>query len=118
VLDQFSRNVYRGSSEAFAGDDLALDLAKAAIEAGGLERLSANERAFVYMPFMHSESLAEHDRALELFSEPGLEHQLKYEHAHRNILKRFGRYPHRNEALGRASTTEELAFLQESGSSF
>lgn len=118
VLDQFSRNIYRDSAEAFAGDELALQLAKDAIEVGAPEALSTPERAFVYMPFMHSESLAEHDRALTLFSEPGLENQLKYEHGHRKILERFGRYPHRNTALGRESTSEEIEFLKQPGSSF
>lgn len=118
VLDQFSRNVFRDRAEAFAGDDLALECAKAAIDAGGLETLSANERAFVYMPFMHSESLAEHDRALALFAEPGLETQLKHEKQHRAILERFGRYPHRNAALGRENTAEEAAFLAQPGSGF
>lgn len=118
VLDQFSRNVFRGRAEAFAGDELALDLAKQAIAAGAARELPARERAFIYMPFMHSESLAEHDRALELFSETGLENQLKHEHQHRAVLERFGRYPQRNAALGRTSTAEEDAFLAEPGSGF
>src|SRR5690625_2667345 len=118
VLDQFSRNIYRDSAEAFAGDGLALQLAKDAIEAGAPEALSIQQRAFLYIPFMHSENLAEHDRALTLFSEPGLENQLKYEHSHRRILERFGRYPHCNETLGRKSTPEEIEFLGQPGSSF
>ncbi|AWN17273.1 DUF924 family protein [Salinisphaera sp. LB1] len=118
VLDQFSRNVFRGHAEAFAGDELALALAKKAIEAGAPRDLAADERAFVYMPFMHSESLAEHDRALDLFSEPGLAHYLEHEHKHRAVLERFGRYPQRNAALGRANTDEEAAFLSEPGSGF
>lgn len=118
VLDQFSRNVFRGYGEAFAGDELALALAKQAIDAGAAHELAARERAFLYMPFMHSESLTEHDRALELFSEPGLEQNLEHEHRHRAVLERFGRYPQRNAALGRENTAEEAAFLAEPGSGF
>ncbi len=118
VLDQFSRNVFRGHGEAFAGDERALDLAKQAIEAGAARNLSPRERAFLYLPFMHSESLAEHDRALDLFSEPGLEGQLEHERRHRAVLERFGRYPQRNAALGRTNTAEEAAFLAEPGSGF
>ncbi|HET7314503.1 DUF924 family protein [Salinisphaera sp.] len=118
VLDQFARNVFRGHAEAFAGDPLALSLAKQAVETGAAGELPARERAFLYMPFMHSESLADHDRALALFSEPGLEKQLGHEKRHRAVLERFGRYPQRNAALGRESTPEETAFLAESGAGF
>lgn len=118
VLDQFSRNMYRDTPEAFAADALALVLAQEAISGGVDERLAVEQRLFLYMPFMHSESLAIHERALELFSAPGLERHLGYEHRHRDILLRFGRYPHRNAILGRASTEQELAFLQQPGSSF
>ncbi|WP_423820543.1 DUF924 family protein [Salinisphaera sp. SPP-AMP-43] len=118
VLDQFPRNIYRDRAEAYHGDALALQMAKQAIAADAPRELPAVERAFVYMPFMHSESLAEHERALELFSEPGLENQLKHERRHRAILERFGRYPQRNAALGRESTAEEAAFLAEPGSGF
>ena len=118
VLDQFSRNVFRGHADAFAGDDMALALAKQAIEVGAAQHLAARERAFLYLPFMHSESLAEHGRALELFSEPGLEQQLQHEHRHRAVLERFGRYPQRNAALGRTNTDEEAAFLAQPGSGF
>lgn len=118
ALDQFPRNIYRGRAEAYHGDALALQMAKEAIAASAPCELSAEERAFVYMPFMHSESLAEHERALELFSEPGLDNQLKHEQRHRAILERFGRYPQRNAALGRESTAEEAAFLSEPGSGF
>ena len=75
-------------------------------------------RAFLYMPYMHSESLRVHDEALRLFDQPGLEHNLHHEHRHREVLVRFGRYPQRNEALGRASTAEELAFLAQPGNRF
>ena len=73
---------------------------------------------FLYMPFMHSESSVIHEEALKLFSQPGLEYNLSYEEAHKKIIDRFGRYPHRNAILGRASTEEEIAFLKEPGSSF
>lgn len=118
VLDQFSRNMYRDTPGAFAADALALVLAQEAIDGGVDQRLPVEQRLFLYMPFMHSESLVIHERALELFSAPGLEQNLGYEHRHRDILLRFGRYPHRNAILGRASTEEELAFLRQPGSSF
>lgn len=118
VLDQFRRNMFRGQAAAFDGDPLALSLAKQAIEVGATNALSASERGFVYMPFMHSESLAEHERALELFAEPGLEKNLDHERLHLTVLERFGRYPQRNAALGRESTAEERAFLAQPGSGF
>ncbi len=118
VLDQFSRNIHRDSPLAFARDPLALVLAQEAVASGGDRALEVMQRAFLYMPWMHSESLAIHEVALELFDQPGLEEQLRYEHRHRDILLRFGRYPHRNAILGRPSTPEELAFLEQPGSSF
>ena len=118
VLDQFSRNMYRDTPAAFAADGIALVLAQEAIAGGVDQRLPVEQRLFLYMPFMHSESLAIHERALELFSAPGLEQNLGYEHRHQDILLRFGRYPHRNAILGRPSTEEELAFLRQPGSSF
>lgn len=118
VLDQFSRNMWRDTPDAFAADGMALVLAQEAIAGGVDERLPIEQRLFLYMPFMHSESPVIHERALELFSAPGLEQNLAYEHRHRDILLRFGRYPHRNAVLGRASTEEERAFLRQPGSSF
>jgi len=118
VLDQFSRNIFRDMPLAFAQDAQALTLAQEALRAGADKTLGTSQRAFLYMPFMHSESAAIHEWALQLFSQPGLENQLKFEQRHKAIIDRFGRYPHRNEVLGRASTDEELAFLQEPGSSF
>ena len=118
VLDQFSRNMYRDTPGAFAADGTALVLAQEAIAGGVDQRLPVEQRLFLYMPFMHSESLVIHERALELFSTPGLEKHLGYEHRHRDILLRFGRYPHRNAIVGRSSTTEELEFLRQPGSSF
>jgi uncharacterized protein (DUF924 family) len=118
VLDQFSRNIYRDSPPAFAQDATALVLAQEAISAGADRDFDPPRKAFLYMPFMHSESPLIHERAVELFSAPGLESNLAYELRHRAIIQRFGRYPHRNAILGRASTTEEQAFLAEPGSSF
>ena len=119
VLDQFSRNLYRGSPQAFACDPLALALAQEAVLRGDDQRLpTAAHKAFLYMPYMHSESARVHQEALRLFAQPGLEDNLRYEEMHWRIIERFGRYPHRNAVLGRPSTDEELAFLKEPGSSF
>lgn len=118
VLDQFSRNMFRNDPRSFAYDGMALVLAQEAISSGDSHRLPTPQRAFLYMPFMHSESLVIHEQALALFSEQGLEENLKFEKQHRDILLRFGRYPHRNAALGRVSTAEEIAFLQQPGSAF
>ncbi|WP_417448779.1 DUF924 family protein, partial [Kordiimonas sp.] len=79
---------------------------------------SAERRAFLYMPYMHSESATMHEEAVKLFSGTGLEHNLEFEHKHKVIIGRFGRYPHRNTALGRESTPEEIEFLKQPGSSF
>lgn len=118
VLDQFSRNIYRDQPEAFACDKVALSLAQEAVANGDDQNLEKRQRQFIYMPYMHSESLAIHDQAVELFTALGFASSLKFEHAHRNIIARFGRYPHRNKILGRESTPEELAFLEQPGSSF
>jgi len=118
VLDQFSRNTHRGTADAFAADDMALALAQEAVSIGADQSLLSDRRAFVYMPFMHSESLAAHERAVHLFSDPSLPEYLKAELRHKAIIDRFGRYPHRNIILGRKSTPEEETFLQEPGSSF
>ncbi len=118
VLDQFSRNMFRGSPLAFAYDALALALAQEAISVDAGKRLSPIMRNFLYMPFMHSESLEIHNVALELFRDNGLEGNLEYEIRHKEIIERFGRYPHRNATLGRESTAEEMAFLKQPGSSF
>ena len=118
VLDQFSRNIYRDSPLAFACDSLALCLAQHAIGAGADRELDAGKRLFCYMPFMHSESRLMHEAALALFTELGLESNLTFELKHKEIIDRFGRYPHRNAVLGRTSTPAELAFLQQPGSSF
>jgi uncharacterized protein (DUF924 family) len=118
VLDQFSRNLHRGHPQAWAADPLALGLAQEAVAAGADLALPAEQRAFFYLPFMHSESLAIHAQGEPLMREraPGSTHEAELKH--RAILERFGRYPHRNALLGRASTAEEQVFLQGPGSSF
>ena len=118
VLDQFSRNIYRGTPLSFAYDPLALALAQEAINAKANLSLVPDQKAFLYLPFMHSESSAIHEIAMELFKEPGLESNLEFEIRHKAIIDRFGRFPHRNEILGRQSTEDEISFLKEAGSSF
>lgn len=118
VLDQFSRNFYRGSAQAFANDPLALALAQEAVAAGADQELPVEQRSFLYMPYMHSESLKVHDVAVSLFTRLGREDTLKYEHLHRDIIVKFGRYPHRNQVLGRESSDAEIEFLRKPGSSF
>ncbi len=118
VLDQFSRNIHRDTPGAFAHDTLALVLAQEAIRSGAHVMLPSAHKAFLYMPFMHSESALIHQRAVELFSESGLEGNLNFELKHKAIIDRYGRYPHRNAILGRVSTPEELEFLKSPGSSF
>ncbi|MCK9564397.1 MAG: DUF924 domain-containing protein [Bacteroidales bacterium] len=118
VLDQFSRNIHRDKAAAFAVDGMALALAQEAVAQGLDQALPAVERSFFYLPYMHSESLLIHDIAVELFRANGIESNLHFEILHRDIIARFGRYPHRNAILGRESTQEELAFLQQPDSSF
>ncbi|MBD1555510.1 DUF924 domain-containing protein [Vibrio sp. S9_S30] len=118
VLDQFSRNIHRGTPDAFASDPLALALAQEAIFQELDKSLSQAERTFLYMPFMHSESLKIHEQAVELFKANGVESTLDYEYKHKVIIEQFGRYPHRNDILNRVSTEEEVVFLSQPGSSF
>ena len=118
VLDQFSRNIRRDTAAAFANDALALALAQEAVARGCDLELQPVERAFLYLPWMHSESPLIHQEALRLYSVPGLEQNLDFERRHKAIIDRFGRYPHRNAILGRVSTPEELEFLEQPGSSF
>lgn len=118
VLDQFSRNIYRNDARAFASDGMALILAQECVRHGFDKDLAMAKRKFIYMPFMHSESLEVHNEAIELFSVEGMEDNLKFERAHRDIIVRFGRYPHRNEIMGRESTEEEIEFLKGPNSSF
>jgi uncharacterized protein (DUF924 family) len=118
VLDQFSRNVYRGDPRSFATDAQALAVAEAAIARGLDAQLPAERRVFMYLPFEHSENLADQDRSIALITALGDEEYTRYAHAHRDVVARFGRFPHRNAVLDRASTAEELAFLQQPGSAF
>jgi uncharacterized protein (DUF924 family) len=118
VLDQFSRNMYRGSPLAFASDPLALALAQEAVAAKADLALTPDERSFLYMPYMHSESKRVHQVAERLFRTNGVQSNHDFELRHKAIIDRFGRYPHRNAILGRESTDEELAFLALPGSSF
>ncbi len=118
VLDQFSRNIFRDTPRAFAQDALALVLAQELVASGQDQALSVVQRSFAYMPYMHSESPAIHEEALRVFAQPGLQNQLNFAQRHKAIIDRFGRYPHRNAVLGRASSAPEIAFLSEPGSSF
>ena len=118
VLDQFSRNMYRDQPGAFAQDPLALALAQEAVAVGDHKKLEGSQQLFMIMPYMHSESLKVHDAALPLFEDLGRPGNLDFEKRHRDIIVRFGRYPHRNAILGRESTAEEIAFLNEPNSSF
>ncbi len=118
VLDQFPRNIFRGTPQAFTGDEMALNLAREAISLNLDEKLTAEQKAFLYMPYMHSEDKRIHQYAVLLFAQNGLEEQLKFEKLHKKIIDRFGRYPHRNAILGRKSTDEELEFLETPNSSF
>ena len=118
ILDQFSRNMYRGTARAFASDAAALALAQEAFAGGHDAALSQVERVFAYLPYMHSESRIVHVQAERLYAAIGLQSNLDFELRHKAIIDRFGRYPHRNEALGRQSTSDELQFLSEPGSRF
>lgn len=118
ILDQFSRNLGRGTPAAFFWDSLALCLTQHAIAAGADQQLEPVQRSFLYMPMMHSESLYIHEQAAHFFNQSGLENSLKYEYLHRAIIQRFGRFPHRNAILGRTSTEEEVTFLSEPHSGF
>lgn len=118
VLDQFSRNIFRDSPAAFFCDPMALVLAQEAVAIGVDKELSVQKRSFLYLPYMHSESLRVHEQAMRLFDQPGLENNYEFELKHLAIIKRFGRYPHRNALLNRSSTNEEIEFLKQPGSSF
>nr|WP_205421216.1 DUF924 family protein [Rhizobium terrae] len=118
VLDQFSRNMYRATPLAFAADWLALREAKLAIEAGADMAVTADERCFFYLPFEHSEVLAEQDRSVELFTLLGDADYLDYAERHRAVIREFGRFPHRNAVLGRESTGAELEYLSKPGAGF
>ncbi|MGQ0509921.1 MAG: DUF924 family protein [Betaproteobacteria bacterium] len=122
VLDQFPRNMFRGSARAFAADPLARDCANHAIALGFDKAMLPVERQFLYLPLEHSESLADQERCLELMREiavfPETADLPKWAQAHLDIIRRFGRFPHRNDILGRQSNPAEIEFLKEPGSSF
>lgn len=128
VLDQLSRNMFRGSARMFAADDRALAMAEEGIARGEDRELAYAERSFLYLPLEHSEDLVRQERCVELFRtwrdeapealRGGIDDSLDYAIAHRDIIRRFGRFPHRNALLGRESTAEELEFLKQPGSSF
>ncbi len=115
LLDQIPRNIFRNSGHAFATDGLALQHSRQAVDAGLDQQIEAELRAFFYLPFEHSETLADQHRALELFEALGIEHYRRYAEAHLEVIERFGRFPHRNRALGRISTAEEQAWLDAGG---
>jgi len=123
VLDQFTRNAFRGSARAFAGDARALATARTLVASGAERTLSGVQRQFAYLPFEHAEDLAHQRTAVQLFrqlgrDEPALAGLLEWAQRHCDIVERFGRFPHRNAALGRASSADELDFLKSPGSSF
>lgn len=118
VLDQFSRNLFRNHPASFAQDPLALSLAQEAVRLGLDQQLAPDQRCFMYMPFMHSESKIIHAQALQLFEALGNPMNLDFELKHKTIIDRFGRYPHRNQILERESTPEEVEFLTQPNSSF
>lgn len=123
LLDQFPRNLFRHDARAFAGDPLALALASTLVADGRDRQFSPLQRVFVYLPFEHSESLADQERAIALFTalaadRPDFADYLDYAHRHREVIARFGRFPHRNAALGRTSTAKEIAYLAQPGAGF
>jgi uncharacterized protein (DUF924 family) len=128
VLDQFSRNMFRGTAQMFAYDGRALELALDGIGQGEDRQLAIDERGFLYMPLMHCERLSVQERCVDLFatfageapeeSKESVARSLNYAERHRDIIRRFARFPHRNATLGRESTPEELEFLKQAGSSF
>jgi uncharacterized protein (DUF924 family) len=128
VLDQFSRNVFRNTPQMYDADELAREICREGLEEGFDDELAFDERVFFYLPLEHSESMDDHAQCCDVFTRlrdeapdvlnKDAENYLDYAHQHRAIVERFGRYPHRNQLLGRASTEEEIAFLKEPGSSF
>ena len=118
VLDQFSRNMFRGSPLSFASDSLALALSQEAISVGANKELNTVECCFLYMPFMHSESLEIHETAMDLYKKNGIQSNYEFEIKHKAIIQKFGRYPHRNNILGRVSTDAEIEFLKQPGTAF
>lgn len=123
LLDQFPRNLFRGTARSFAGDRTALATAYHALDRAYDQQVLPVERMFFYLPLEHSENLADQDRSVDLFqalhaAHPEFDNTLDYALRHREVIQRFGRFPHRNEILGRETTPEEAAFLQQPGSRF
>lgn len=118
ILDQFSRNIYRDKPQSFSSDPLALALAQQAIAKGFDNELPVRQRNFLYLPYMHSESLLIHEEAIKLYARSADAKTIEFENKHKIIIEKFGRYPHRNKILGRQSTVEEVEFLKQSGSGF
>ena len=115
VLDQFPRNMFRGDSRTYSSDRLAREVAHRAIDRGADKRIDPDLREFLYLPLMHSEHLGDQLRCIELSRAAGHAESLKWAEHHADIIRRFGRFPHRNQILGRTSTPEEQAFLDEGG---
>jgi uncharacterized protein (DUF924 family) len=118
LFDQMPRNMYRGTPLAFATDGLALREATRALEAGADSDLSVDQRVFIYLPFEHSENLVDQTRSVALFTDLGDANYLDYAIRHREVIRKFGRFPHRNAILGRVSTPAEVEFLSQPGSRF
>jgi len=115
VLDQFPRNLFRGDAQAYSTDEKAREVARGAIDRGADERIDPSLREFLYLPFMHSEEIADQLHCVALFGNTADTENLEYAEQHADIIRRFGRFPHRNEVLGRATTAEEQAFLDAGG---
>jgi uncharacterized protein (DUF924 family) len=111
ILDQLPLNIFRQQARSFATESKARDIAAQAVEKALDQQLDPEQKAFLYLPFMHSEHLADQDRAVELFEEAGLNENLRFAKHHRELIRRFGRFPHRNKILGRENTPEETAYL-------
>lgn len=118
ALDQFPRNLFRGTPRAFLTDALALSVATGAVGAGLDQRVPVDRRVFVYLPFEHSENWSDQQRSMELIAKLSDPEYARYAETHAEVIRRFGRFPHRNAILGRQSTAEELAYLAEPGSGF
>ena len=118
VLDQFSRNMFRGSKKTFASDPIALDLAKRVLQKELERGYSVDQKAFCYLPFEHSEAIEDQHRSVALFQALGDANYLAYAKAHLEVIEKFGRFPHRNELLSRISTPQELKYLAQPGSGF
>lgn len=118
LLDQVSRNIFRGQRRAFASDEMARGVLSGALERAFEKRLIRKKRVFLYMPLMHSEKLADQEQSVALYTALGIENNLDYAVRHRDVIKRFSRFPHRNAILSRKSTAEETEYLSQPGAGF